>query len=78
MVVYLFWIKKKILEECEMELCDNLVNVGLVFMMLGMLFGVLWVKEVWGYYWSWDFKEMWVVVMWFGYFCYIYFWMNWR
>ena len=37
MAVYLLWIKKKTPEEREMELCDNLVNVGLAFMTLGML-----------------------------------------
>ena len=42
-----------------MELCDNLVNVGLAFMTLGMLFGALWAKEAWGHYWSWDPKETW-------------------
>ena len=42
MAVYLLWIKKKTPEEREMELCDNLVNVGLAFMTLGMLFGALW------------------------------------
>ena len=36
MAVYLLWIKKKTPEEREMELCDNLVNVGLAFMTLGM------------------------------------------
>ena len=45
MAVYLLWIKKKATEEREMELCDNLVNVGLSFMTLGMLFGALWAKE---------------------------------
>ena len=45
MAVYLLWIKKKTPEEREMELCDNLVNVGLAFMTLGMLFGALWAKE---------------------------------
>lgn len=54
MAVYLLWIKKKATEEREMELCDNLVNVGLSFMTLGMLFGALWAKEAWGHYWSWD------------------------
>jgi len=48
MAVYLLWIKKKTPEEREMELCDNLVNVGLAFMTLGMLFGALWAKEAWG------------------------------
>ena len=59
-----------------MELCDNLVNVGLAFMTLGMLFGALWAKEAWGHYWSWDPKETWAAATWLGYLCYIHFRMN--
>lgn len=76
MAVYLLWIKKKATEEREMELCDNLVNVGLSFMTLGMLFGALWAKEAWGHYWSWDPKETWAAVTWIGYLCYIHYRMN--
>ena len=71
MAVYLLWIKKKATEEREMELCDNLVNVGLSFMTLGMLFGALWAKEAWGHYWSWDPKETWAAITWLGYLLYI-------
>lgn len=45
MAVYLLWIKKKATEEREMELCDNLVNVGLSFMTLGMLFELCGLKR---------------------------------
>ncbi|MCS2420916.1 cytochrome c biogenesis protein CcsA [Bacteroides fragilis] len=76
MAVYLLWIKKKATEEREMELCDNLVNVGLSFMTLGMLFGALWAKEAWGHYWSWDPKETWAATTWIGYLCYIHYRMN--
>ena len=73
MAVYLLWIKKKTPEEREMELCDNLVNVGLAFMTLGMLFGALWAKEAWGHYWSWDPKETWAAATWLAYLVYIHF-----
>ena len=76
MAVYLLWIKKKATEEREMELCDNLVNVGLSFMTLGMLFGALWAKEAWGHYWSWDPKETWAAATRIGYLCYIHYRMN--
>ncbi|WP_444091969.1 cytochrome c biogenesis protein CcsA [Bacteroides sp.] len=76
MAVYLLWIKKKATEEREMELCDNLVNVGLSFMTLGMLFGALWAKEAWGHYWSWDPKETWAAATWIAYLCYIHYRMN--
>lgn len=73
MAVYLLWLKKRAADAREMELCDNLVYVGLSFMTLGMLFGALWAKEAWGHYWSWDPKETWAAATWMGYLCYIHF-----
>ena len=55
----------------EMEMTDNLVNVGLVFITIGMLFGALWAKEAWGHYWSWDPKETWAAATWCCYLVYI-------
>ena len=52
---------------------DNLVNVGLAFMTIGMLFGALWAKEAWGHYWSWDPKETWAAITWFAYLVYIHY-----
>ena len=57
----------------EMAITDNLVNVGLAFMTLGMLFGALWAKEAWGHYWAWDPKETWAAITWFGYLAYIHY-----
>lgn len=76
MAVYLLVFKKHPVSEREMELCDNLVYVGLSFMTLGMLFGALWAKEAWGHYWSWDPKETWAASTWIGYLCYIHFRIN--
>ena len=45
--------------DLEIEMVDNLVNVGVVFLTIGMLFGAIWAKEAWGHYWSWDPKETW-------------------
>ncbi|MEG0038767.1 MULTISPECIES: cytochrome c biogenesis protein CcsA [Bacteroides] len=73
MAVYLLWFKRSGIDEREMKLCDNLVNVGLSFLTLGMLFGALWAKEAWGHYWSWDPKETWAAATWIGYLCYIHF-----
>ncbi len=73
LAVYLLWIKKHPTDEREMQLCDNLVYVGLSFMTLGMLFGALWAKEAWGHYWSWDPKETWAAATWLGYLCYVHF-----
>ena len=57
----------------EMDLCDNLANVGLSFLTLGLLSGALWAKEAWGHYWSWDPKETWAAATWLSYLCYIHF-----
>ena len=55
------------------ESVDNLVNVGLAFMTIGMLFGALWAKEAWGHYWNWDPKETWAAITWFAYLVYIHY-----
>lgn len=73
MAVYLLAFKKKEIIAKELELCDNLVYVGISFMTLGMLFGALWAKEAWGHYWSWDPKETWAAITWFSYLVYIHF-----
>lgn len=52
-------------------LIDNLVNTGLAFMTIGMLFGALWAKEAWGHYWSWDPKETWAAATWLLFLSYI-------
>lgn len=73
MAIYLLWLKKKVPEKQELDLCDNLVYVGLAFMTLGMLFGAVWAKEAWGHYWAWDPKETWAAATWFGYLVYVHF-----
>lgn len=73
MAIYLLWLKKKAPEKQELDLCDNLVYVGLAFMTLGMLFGAVWAKEAWGHYWAWDPKETWAAATWFGYLVYVHF-----
>lgn len=69
--VYLLWIKNEPVEEKEMDLCDNLVGVGIAFMTMGMLFGAVWAEQAWGHYWSWDPKETWAAATWFSYLTYI-------
>ncbi|MBQ6653437.1 MAG: cytochrome c biogenesis protein CcsA [Prevotella sp.] len=46
---------------------DRLVQAGLSFLTVGMLFGALWAKEAWGHYWSWDPKETWAAATWLSY-----------
>jgi ABC-type transport system involved in cytochrome c biogenesis permease subunit len=50
---------------------DNVVYVGLGFLMLGLISGSLWAKEAWGHYWSWDPKETWAFVTCAAYLLYI-------
>ena len=69
----LFFKKGRPLERKEMDITDNLVNVGLAFLTFGMLFGALWAKEAWGHYWSWDPKETWAAVTWLAYLGYIHY-----
>lgn len=57
----------------EMALADNLVNTGLSFLTIGMLFGALWAKEAWGHYWTWDPKETWAAATWLAYLVYVHF-----
>lgn len=57
--------------DLEIEMVDNLVNVGVVFLTIGMLFGAIWAKEAWGHYWSWDPKETWAAATWMLYLLYI-------
>ncbi|MDO4879939.1 MAG: cytochrome c biogenesis protein CcsA [Capnocytophaga sp.] len=52
-------------------LCDQIINVGYVFLTFGLLFGALWAKEAWGHYWTWDPKETWAFITWLGYLVYI-------
>ena len=53
------------------ELTDNLVNIGLGFLLLGMLMGAIWAKAAWGDYWSWDPKEVWAFITASAYILYI-------
>lgn len=73
MAAYLLFFRQKDTSEMELEICDNLVYVGLAFMTVGMLFGALWAKEAWGHYWSWDPKETWAAITWLAYLLYIHY-----
>ncbi|MFV0505163.1 MAG: cytochrome c biogenesis protein [Bacteroidales bacterium] len=53
---------------------DNIVYIGSGMLLLGMLMGALWAKEVWCHFWSWDPKETWAFVTFAAYMLYI----HWR
>ena len=69
-VYYLFFNKKGI-DERGLQMTDNLVNAGWVFLTIGILFGAFWAKEAWGHYWSWDPKETWAAATWLWYLGYV-------
>ena len=71
MSVWLLWIKKSAITTAEMQMTDNLVDIGVAFITIGMLFGALWAKEAWGHYWAWDPKETWAAATWLCYLAYI-------
>ena len=73
MSLYLLFFKKGEVTDKEMDITDDLANVGLSFITLGMLMGALWAKEAWGHYWSWDPKETWAAITWLTYLIYIHY-----
>ena len=38
-----------------------------IFTLGGLIFGAIWADQAWGVYWSWDPKETWSLITWFGY-----------
>jgi len=50
---------------------DNIVYIGLGFLMIGLITGAAWAKEAWGHYWSWDPKETWAFITAAAYLMYI-------
>jgi len=42
-----------------------------VFTVGGLIFGAIWADQAWGVYWSWDPKETWSLITWFGYAAYL-------
>lgn len=70
-IIQLRNFQKNKVDEKLYHLMDNLVYVGLGFLLLGMLMGAVWAKEAWGHYWSWDPKETWAFITSCGYLLYI-------
>ena len=72
MAIYMLFKKGKSMDR-ELNICDNLVYVGLAFLSIGMLFGALWAKEAWGHYWAWDPKETWAAITWLCYLTFVHY-----
>jgi ABC-type transport system involved in cytochrome c biogenesis permease subunit len=59
-IIFLYGKEEK--DDDLVGLVDNLVRIGLGFLLMGMLMGALWAKEAWGDYWTWDPKEVWAFI----------------
>jgi cytochrome c-type biogenesis protein CcsB len=55
------------------SLRNKVLNVGFVLLMLSIFTGIMFSKQTWGVYWSWDSKETWSVVNWITYLIILYF-----
>nr|YP_009299045.1 cytochrome c heme attachment protein [Pelargonium dolomiticum]AJB98959.1 cytochrome c heme attachment protein [Pelargonium dolomiticum] len=42
----------------------RIINLGFLFLTIGILSGAVWANEAWGSYWSWDPKETWAFITW--------------
>ncbi|TDJ71091.1 c-type cytochrome biogenesis protein CcsB, partial [Pseudomonas putida] len=49
-----------------------IISLGFIFLMIGIILGVVWVNEAWGLYWNWDLKEIWVFIIWIIFVIYLY------
>jgi len=67
----LFLIRRGNPDENLYAFIDNVVYVGMGFLLFGLLTGAVWAKEAWGNYWSWDPKETWALITAVGYLFYI-------
>lgn len=58
-----YYKQKKERETRELErITDNLISLGTVFLIMGLLIGMQWANEAWGSFWSWDIKEIWALI----------------
>jgi len=64
-------IRKGVPDEKLYLFMDNIVYIGMGFLLLGLLTGAFWAKESWGNYWSWDPKETWALITVVGYLLYV-------
>ena len=67
----LFLIRRGRADENLYPFIDNVVYIGMGFLLFGLLTGAFWAKEAWGNYWSWDPKETWALITAVGYLFYI-------
>ncbi|MBM7623078.1 c-type cytochrome biogenesis protein CcsB [Sporohalobacter salinus] len=66
----IFYHRLPPLEKLE-QLNLQLVAVGFPLLTIGIITGSLWAKEVWGMYWNWNIKQIWVSIIWLIYALYL-------
>ncbi|MFV0290317.1 MAG: cytochrome c biogenesis protein CcsA [Mangrovibacterium sp.] len=71
MAIYALY-KKKVSDQF-IHRTDDLVYIGSGLLLLGMLMGALWAKEVWCHFWSWDPKETWAFITFSAYMVYVHY-----
>ena len=49
------------------QLNSHCLAAGFTFLTLGMIAGILWSKQAWGFYWRWNPKEVCSLIIWFIY-----------
>jgi cytochrome c-type biogenesis protein CcsB len=49
------------------QLLYKTLQVGVLFLAAGIIFGAVWANESWGRYWGWDPKETWSLITFFVY-----------
>lgn len=68
-----FFVKKRQDKERMQEGVYDCVCLLYPFMTAGMFIGAIWANEVWGGFWSWDFKEIWALITWLLFTLYLHF-----
>ncbi|OVE73874.1 c-type cytochrome biogenesis protein CcsB [bacterium B17] len=53
------------------EVNSKTVAFGFQFLTIGILTGAVWANSAWGTYWSWDPKEVWSLITWIIYACFL-------
>ncbi len=68
LVVQLVFQKQRIdLLTSLSKLLYKTLQVGILFLAAGIIFGAIWANESWGRYWGWDPKETWSLITFFVY-----------
>jgi cytochrome c-type biogenesis protein CcsB len=49
------------------ELTHQMIMLGFLFLIIGIITGAVWANSAWGRYWGWDPKETWSLITWFVY-----------